>query len=197
MPERLVIRVKIPKDAPIVPVRRRLSRGALALILGAVAVLLGWVGISMFRTDTPATPAATARTPNSESQPPAPVPAPSEAAPVVIKEPLPKPAAEVREQPDAPPSPINDVVPDVPRSALDTIRGTIRVTIRVSVDKEGNVLAATADEPGPSRYFERLSIEASRKWTFTPSDSEEQRIMLVRFYFTRAGARARASSPAN
>jgi TonB family protein len=68
------------------------------------------------------------------------------------------------------------------------------VSVRVIVEKEGTVLAATADDPGPSRYFERLAIQASKKWTFAPTDSEEQRIMLVRFSFTRAGTTARASS---
>lgn len=62
------------------------------------------------------------------------------------------------------------------------------------VDKKGSVLAATADDPGPSRYFERLALQASEKWTFAPTDSEEQRIMLVRFSFTRAGTTARANS---
>jgi TonB family protein len=68
------------------------------------------------------------------------------------------------------------------------------VSVRVIVDKKGSVLAATADDPGPSRYFERLAIQASNKWTFAPTDSEEQRIMLVRFNFTRAGTTARANS---
>lgn len=207
---RLVIRVKIIwKGPPRAPVRRRLSRGALLLILGAVAVLLSWVGISVFRTEPTSAPAATEGAPNSESQSPAPVPAPSEAAPVVSDEPLPKPAtetaetrsaeaksveSEVRKQPDASPSPISEVIPDVPRSARETIRGTVRVSVRVIVDKEGTVLVATADDPGPSRYFERLAIQASKKWTFAPTDSEEQRIMLVRFNFTRAGTTARANS---
>jgi len=62
------------------------------------------------------------------------------------------------------------------------------------VDKEGTVLDATADEPGPSRYFERLAIAAAKTWTFAPADSEEQRKMLVRFYFTRAGTTARGNS---
>lgn len=194
---RLVIRVKIiPQGPPRTSVRQRLSRGALPLILGAVAVLLIWVGISMFMTDPTSVPA----------------PAPSEVAPVTRDEPLPKPATEtaetrsteaksvepeVREQPEASPSPINEVIPDVPQSARETIRGTIRVSVRVLVDKHGTVLAATADDPGPSRYFERLAIEASKKWTFTPADSEAQRIMLVQFNFTRAGttARAHASAP--
>ena len=61
------------------------------------------------------------------------------------------------------------------------------------VGKEGTVLVATADDPGPSRYFERLAIQASEKWTFAPTVSEEQRIMLVRFNFTRAGTTARAN----
>lgn len=186
---RLVIRVKLPKGSPPAPVRRRMSRGALLLIAaGAVAVLLSWVGINMFRAA------------------PTSAPAPSEAAPapVVSDEPSPKPATQavetkspeiapkVLEQPDAVRSPINEVIPDVPRSARQTIRGTIRVSIRVIVDKGGAVLLATTDEPGPSRYFERLSLEASRKWTFAPQDSAEQRSTLVRFYFTRAGTTARA-----
>jgi TonB family protein len=68
------------------------------------------------------------------------------------------------------------------------------VSVRVIVDKKGTVLAATADDPGPSRYFERLAIEASKKWTFAPTDAEKQRIMLLSFNFTRAGTTARANS---
>jgi TonB family protein len=214
---RLVIRVKIiPDGPPPAPVRQRLSRGALALILGAAAVLLSWVGISVFRTDQTSAPVANDGPPNVESQSPTPAPAPSETTPMVKDEPPPKLAidraetrsaeveprstdvksveSKVRVPSDASPSPVDEVVPNVPRSARETIRGTIRVSVRVIIDKQGTVLLATADEPGPSRYFERLAIAASKKWTFTPADSEEQRAMLVRFYFTRAGTTARASS---
>src|SRR5687768_13412889 len=77
-PRRLVVRVKlISKGPPRAPVRWRSTRGALLLVLGAVAVLLSWVGISMYRSD----PAS------------APVPAPREVA-AVVSEQLPKPAAE-------------------------------------------------------------------------------------------------------
>jgi TonB family protein len=206
---RLVIRVKISKGPPRAPVRRGLSRGAQLLILGAVAVLLSWVAISVFRTEPTSAPAATEGAPNFKSQSPARVLAPNEAAPVVSDKQLPKPATEtaetrsaetksveskVRKQPDASPYLISEVIPNVPRSARETIRGTVRVSVQVIVDKEGTVLVATADDPGPSRYFERLAIEASKKWTFAPTDSEEQRIMLVRFNFTRAGTTARANS---
>ena len=102
--------------------------------------------------------------------------------------------SELQKQPDASPLIISEVIPDVPRNARETIRGTVRVSVRVIVDKEGTVLVATADDPGPSRYFERLAIQASKKWKFAPTDSGEQRIMLVRFNFRRAGTTARADS---
>jgi TonB family protein len=184
---RLVIRIKIPRETPQAPVRR-LSGRALLLIAGAAAVLLSWVGISIFRADPVSAPVATEATPNAESQSSTREPEPIEAAPVVSAQPLPQVAPET-----APPSSINEVIPDVPRSARETIRGTIRVSIRVIVQQDGTVLAATADEPGPSRYFERLSLQASRKWTFAPADSPEPRAMLVRFYFKRSGTTARAS----
>lgn len=194
----LLIRVEISKGPPRAPVRRRLSRGTLLLILGAaVAVLLGWVAISVFRTEPTSAPAATDGAPNSESQSLAPAPEPSKVAPVG---PQTKPAgaksveSELQKQPDASPLIISEVIPDVPRSARETIRGTVRVSVRVIVDKEGTVLVATADDPGPSRYFERLAIQASKKWKFAPTDSGEQRIMLVRFNFRRAGTTARADS---
>ena len=214
---RLVIRVRIiPEALPQAPVRGRLSRGTLPLILGLVAVLLTWVGITMFRADSTSSPIAAEGAPNTKSQSSVPVPGPSEAPPSVRDEPFPKLAAEtaqtrsaevaprstdansveleVREPPDASTSPVNEAIPDVPRSALKTIRGTVRVSVRVIVGKEGTVLDASADDPGPSRYFERLAIDAAKKWTFTRTDSEAQRIMVVKFNFTRAGTTARANS---
>jgi TonB family protein len=183
---RLVIRIKLIPQAPPPP-RRRLSRNVLLLIAGTVAVLLIWLAFNAFRPD-PTSPLAVAqRTSNSDSQSSAPLAVRNEESSVVRNEP------EVRQQPDAPLSSINEVIPTVPRSALETIRGTVRVTVRVIVDKQGMVVDATADDRGPSRYFERLAVEASRKWTFTSSSSEEKRTVLVRFNFTRDGATAHAS----
>jgi TonB family protein len=164
-----------------------MSRSALLLMLAAVAALLIWFGISTFSEPTS-----------------------SPAAVEAVQEPLPRPAAEttvaspaevearsvepeVRQLPDAPPSAINEVIPDVPQSALATIRGTIRVSVRVNLDKQGAVVDAATVERGPSRYFERLAVEASKKWTFTPANSEQRRSMLVKFNFTRAGVTADAS----
>jgi TonB family protein len=219
---RLVIRVEIiPETPPQATVPQRLNRRALALVLGVVAVLtLTWVGISVFRSDPTYAPVVSEGPGKVESQSSAPVPMANEATPVVSDEPPPKPAPstsatesanvttaeprstesklvalEVTEGPDASPSPVNEVIPDVPQSALQTIRGTVRVSVRVIIDREGTVLAATSDDPGPSRYFERLALEAAKKWTFTPADTQEQRMMQVRFSFTRVGPAARASPP--
>jgi TonB family protein len=185
MPDRLVIRVKLPSrdEQPAPPARRRVSAGALLLILGAVAVVLAVIALVMLRTEPTPAPVVT--------QAPAPVPAPKEVAPAVQPQPV---APEVQKPPAvAPSSATNEVIPDVPLSARQTIKGTIRVSIRVIVAQDGTVVAATADEPGPSRYFERLSLEAARKWTFAPAKTEQQRVMMVRFYFKRSGTTARSS----
>ena len=184
---RLVIRIKLPREGlPAAPARRPVNKGAVLLTFGGVAALLVWIGIKVFgapeSAPLPTAPVAT----------PAPAPAPSEPAPIVSK--APAPAAEP--PPVTTPAPkfsTNEVIPDVPRSARETIRGTIRVVIRVIVARDGTVIAATSDIPGPSRYFERLALQASRKWTFAPSDSDEQRVVLVRFSYTRSGTTARAS----
>jgi len=176
---RLVIRIKLPpREPPPAPDRPRLRKGAVLLTAGAVAVVLAALGIYVFRAEPPPTPAP---------------------GKVVIEQPAPAPAVEtpgpkpVEAQPVAPASLINEVIPDVPQSALNTIRGTIRVTIRVTVDTEGKVVDAAVQEAGASRYFARLAREASMKWTFAPSTSQDPRVMQVRFYFKRGGVTARAS----
>lgn len=83
-------------------------------------------------------------------------------------------------------------MPDVPASVLKSIRGHVRVSVRLIVDKEGSVYAALVDEAGPSRYFERLALEAAKKWTFPPLDTTQSRLELVRFEFTRQGMSGRA-----
>ncbi len=216
-----MIRVRIPQDPPPPTARRRLSRRALVLILAVAAALtLIWIGIELFRSDPTSAPAVGEGPARAAPQSPAPVPTRTEAAPITSEELPPKPAPSIAErqsasvvsgepestkprsaasavqvQSNAPPSSMNEVLPDPPQSALDTIRGTVRVSIRVIVDKDGTVIAAAADDPGPSRYFERLSLEAAKKWTFTPAESQAQRVMLVRFNFTREGTTARAHPP--
>jgi TonB family protein len=199
----------LSQEPPPPEARWRVSRSALLLIGGPLAgALVVWLGISMFSSDrtAPAAPVAEQPTapPAAVTEQPAPEPA-TETTPAIEAneanpaepEPAPQPAPvepePPRQQTDGPLSAINEVTPKVPQSALNTISGTVRVSVRVTINKEGAVVDATAEDPGPSRYFERLSVDASRKWTFTPANSEEQRTMLVKFNFTREGVSAQAN----
>lgn len=174
-------------------------RRAMPLTLGVVAaVALIWAGMAVVRTNpAPTSPAAEA-TRDTGIQTPAPLPTSSEAAPVVSDRPVSLPVSSTSNagsadvEAPASPSEVNEVIPDVPRRASQTIRGHVKVSVRVIVDKEGTVFAALTDDPGPSRYFERLAIDAAKKWTFPPTDAEGQRLMLLRFDFTRDGTTARA-----
>jgi TonB family protein len=76
--------------------------------------------------------------------------------------------------------------------ARRTIRGHIKVWVRVIVDQNGSVFAADTDRTGPSGYFQRVAIEAAKKWTFPPVDTPARRMMQVRFDFTRDGTKGRA-----
>jgi TonB family protein len=148
-------------------------------------LLLSWWGISMLGSDETPAPAAIESVPQPTPQSEVPAPAPVATPPIVVNERPPKPTATAA---------IHEVVPAVSRSSLDTISGTIRVHIRVIVAKDGTVVATTTDIAGPSRYFERLAVEAAKQWTFTPTGSPEQRVMLVKFAFRRSGTTASASS---
>ena len=87
---------------------------------------------------------------------------------------------------------VREVLPDVPQRARRTIRGNVKVSIRVIVEQDGTVFAALVEHRGPSRYFERLAIDAAKKWTFPPADHSAQRLMLVSFAFNRDGTTAEA-----
>ena len=66
------------------------------------------------------------------------------------------------------------------------------MTVRLIVSKDGSVFAALVDDPGPSRYFEQVAIDAAKKWTFPAVGSEDSRVELVRFDFSSQGATGQA-----
>lgn len=85
------------------------------------------------------------------------------------------------------------VLPNVPQSALDTIRGTVRVIVKVAVAPSGDVTEVTLDSPGPSKYFAGLALEAARQWKFQPAGVDAQRVAkdwLLQFDFTRTAVEA-------
>jgi hypothetical protein len=157
----------------------------LAVALGAVVVLaLCWMGVRVLtspRAPTPPAHAVAARDLHSSlSQTPA-------AAP--------HPAAQVR-PPDrieltTSQSAVHEVIPDVLPSARHTVHGHIKVWVRVIIERDGSVFAAVTDRAGPSRYFQRLAMEAAKKWTFPPVDTPSRRLMQIRFDFTHSDTTAR------
>jgi TonB family protein len=84
------------------------------------------------------------------------------------------------------------VIPDVAAGARHTIRGHIKVSVRGIVNPDGSVSAVVADRAGPSKYFERIAMEAAEKWTFSPVDTPSRRLVQIRFDFSRDGTTARA-----
>jgi serine/threonine protein kinase len=79
----------------------------------------------------------------------------------------------------------HEEIPIASHSALATIHGHVRVTVRVTVDPAGNVIDTFLQDPGPSAYFARLATGAAREWKFTPTDTQARREWLLRFKFGR------------
>jgi TonB family protein len=161
------------------PPKRRLFVPAIAgLVIAAVAV---WAGVHALRSRTslervaPST-AASQNPETSLSAPPVSAPQPAQ--------PLANGSASV----------LHEEIPDVPRRARNTIHGQIKIAVRVTVDRSGNVVAEALENPGPSRYFARLATTAARKWKFAPADNQAARKWLLRFEFTRGGATGYADS---
>jgi TonB family protein len=170
---RLVIRAQlVAAPIPQASAEPNTNKRTLAFAAVAIALLgLGWAGFSAFQSD-PAAPQPAILAPTQQV--------------TAADESRPAPPSPV--EPDTPLRPVDQVTPTASPGALKTIRGTIRVTIEVTIDPQGHVIDAVAAEPGPSRYFERVSLDASRKWTFTPANTDAKRSTRLRFQFTRSGA---------
>jgi len=167
---------------PEPPVEAPPPRSSLFLTLGALVILaLVWAGISLFGGHSAPVP------------PPPPVQAPVAPA-AEAGAPASSGSAPQASRSASPPPAVHEVVPDVPLRAQRTIRGHIKVWVRVIVNQDGSVLAATPDRAGSSRYFERLALEAAKKWTFPSADTPAQRLMQIHFDFSREGTTAHAVS---
>jgi TonB family protein len=144
-----------------------LARAAAAGLLG---LLLLWIGIRAFRSHPPPPPVAV-------------LPAPQNPAPAV-------------QSPTTPPSSasavLHEEIPAVSRGARASVRGQIKVVVRVTVDRAGNVIAENLEARGSSRYFARVATEAAKRWKFAPADNQSPREWLVQFEFSRDGTTAHA-----
>jgi len=64
---------------------------------------------------------------------------------------------------------VQQILPDTPQKARDTIRGKVRVSVKLHVDESGRVSDAMFDSPGPSKYFAERVLKAAQLWKFTPA----------------------------
>lgn len=87
---------------------------------------------------------------------------------------------------------VHEEIPEVSRHARDTIRGHIKIAVRVTVDSSGNVVNKVLESRSSSYYFARLAAEAAGKWKFTPAD-QGSRKWLLQFEFSRDGVTGRAT----
>ncbi len=190
---RLVIRARIvdaaspsvrPSPSPRTPIVA-VALSVLAILISGALYLMSGRSDRATRTDSTSVPADSAAiAPKATNTSPTPV--------------LPTPSAESAAVPQSEssspevPASIHEVLPTVPTSALRTIRGTVRVSIQVSLAPDGTVRSASSRIPGPSRYFERLALEAARQWRFTPANAQDAPSRLLTFSFTREGVSARS-----
>ncbi len=82
------------------------------------------------------------------------------------------------------------VLPTVSHRSLNTITGKVRVGVRLSVDSSGRVVGAKLESPGPSEYFAKVALDASRRWKFTPPQVNGEASAsqwILRYAFGRGG----------
>lgn len=83
---------------------------------------------------------------------------------------------------------LQQVMPEVSRSAQNTITGRLRVSVQVEVDASGNVSQAKLVSPGPSTYFANHALAAARRWKFNPPQVDGKAVAsewVLRFQFGR------------
>jgi len=159
------------------------------ILTGAVLVLLLAFAAFKFGWDlTPTSPMPAPQPPVAEpSAAPATAaataPAPSRAPTAA---PAPAAAAEAPNGRVVKGSVAHQALPDIPGTIMGVIEGHIRVSVRVEVDREGNVSQASIDSPGPSRYFANQALHAAQKWKFTPAQVDGRAAVstwLLQFQF--------------
>jgi len=167
-----------PERPPVAPAKNRGMLGALAVVV--VAVVAIGLAVAYFRSNRPTPQSSNATNPALES------------TPAIAKTPKPTPA------PDPTPAMpqtsegavVRQVLPDIPKSAMNTISGTIKVAVRVQVDPSGKVGSATYKMAGHGQYFANHAVQAAKQWQFSAPQSNGQpqpSTWLLQFRFKRSG----------
>jgi TonB family protein len=195
LPSRLAAR----KRRYVVPV-------GVLILLALVVITVAGVVIRRSDTETPppAAPTVAAKTPDPQPQL-AIKPEPGKPASAAkIKEEAPKPEPAKEPKPVAAAEPANDAaasvtgatgdqpLPDIPSHARNTIRGRVKVNVKVEVNPSGKVTDAKLEPPAGSKYFSELAMKAVRQWKFEPlqvNGSDAAQRWRVRFEFQKSGTK--------
>jgi TonB family protein len=170
-----------PPPAPLpIPPRSANRWPALAVALVLIVAVLVVLGVFFSRSKT-----TSAQNSDSTPQPTTQAALPTSPA----REPVPAPTnraisgGKVRHQ----------VIPEIPQSAKNTIKGTIKVTVHVDVDSSGRVTSAKLKSAGPSRYFAGKALAAAQRWEFAAPGAGGQPTnssWLLQFRFRRTSTQA-------
>jgi hypothetical protein len=211
-------RVIPPQQSPGAPAKKTLIFPNYAIpMLAAIVVVAAIVTLPRFlrhQQKTPASAGASSAQARSETKPtdharnqalPASQPTVKDSARAAVEKAPPASAAPAKLRTEIVPAPmaarlagdsaargevLDQVLPEVPDKALNTIRGVVRVTVRMHVDAAGNVSQAELEAPGPSPYFADLALKAAGKWVFGSPELEGKSVAsewLIRFDFAQSG----------
>ncbi|HTA29346.1 MAG TPA: protein kinase [Candidatus Cybelea sp.] len=118
-------------------------------------------------------PARSAKSPSPAQTPPPRAAAPSAESPSPVRS---TPTASTPSSGVVRGKVVQQVLPDAPQKARDTIRGKVRLSVKVNVDEFGNVTQATLDAPGPSQYFADRTLAAAKLWKFAPAKVDDRNV---------------------
>ncbi|PYU02330.1 MAG: hypothetical protein DMG34_16550 [Acidobacteria bacterium] len=95
------------------------------------------------------------------------------------------------------PAVLRKALPEVSEKSRSTIRGTVRINVRVHINPDGTVSTAELANPAPSQFFAVAALKAARQWQFaTPSSSATSGAnpsAIIRFDFTPTSTSAAVS----
>ncbi len=134
----------------------------MAIAVGIITLWAVWIGVHRFHTHADIQQSASI-TPQSP---------PAVSPPAAVENPKASIAASL-------PTVLHQEIPDLSRSARESIRGVIKIAVRVI---------------GSSKYFARAALDAAWKWKFAQATDQASRVWLLHFEFTRAGTTAHAAA---
>jgi TonB family protein len=168
-------------------VRRFLPLALAAILLAIIAAIYGLVRSGAPAQPAPAHPAAAQPAPAQQAK------VTASAASASSPE---RPSAQLSTSAGPSGAVLQEVPPNASRNALRTIHGRLKVRVRVGVDPAGNVSTANLINPGPSKYFARLALQAAQQWKFTPPRENGQTVpsqWTILFEFTKGGISQQAN----